>query len=193
MNYHQRSVWYEEVDTALYHLIKNTVCYKTETGEIKFVEPRFSMDEEDLKKTSLPTVLIRNTGEQFDLYRYDPTPIQIGDVDTENHQIEVEESAKPYTLHYQLDFLARYKVDINDILRSWYNAIPKRFLLDVKDSEGTDRKCYMLQVSPSTTLNKSYGENTVYRTCIKYDIKVELDEGRSSNVYVTTKINLGYK
>lgn len=188
---YQRNVWYEEVDTALYNLITKTVFYKTENGEIKFVEPRFSMDEEDINKMSLPTVLIRSLGEEFDLYRYDPTPTRLEIVG--DNKITLEDSAKPYTLKYQLDFLSRYRVDMNDILRSWYNKVPKRFLLDVKDTEGTERKCYMLQVRPSSTLNRTYGENTLYRTIIQYDIKVEIDEGTTYEVNVASSVNLDYK
>lgn len=189
-----RSVWYKEVDTALHKLLKEKIYYLDSTRQVAKIEPLFHVNDKDLNSLfantniKLPTVIIKKIGEQFDLRRYDPKPIIVS---TEGSKATQEESAKPYILRYQLDFVASYQTDIDYITRTWLSAIPKRSDLEVIDIGGTLRKCYMLQSTPLIPFSALVsGENTLYRSVMTYDVWVELDEGLTEVINLATDINI---
>lgn len=191
---YSRSVWYKEVDIALHRLLKERIYYLDSTKQLARIEPVFHVNDKDLDSLfadtniKLPTVIIKKIGQQFDLKRYDPKPVIV----SKGQGIATQEdSAKPYTLKYQLDFVASYQADIDYITRTWLSAIPKRSDLEVIDTGGTLRKCYMLQSTPLIPFSALVsGENTLYRSVVVYDIRVELDEGLVSDTNIVTKVNI---
>lgn len=191
MKTYSRSVWFKQVDEALYNLISNTLYYTDSKGKVQMVEPCFPKDLPDLKNKKLPTVVIKKTTSTFDITRYDPQPIVTG-INPDTKTAILEESAKPYNLRYQLEILTQYQEDLDSLSRIWLSKIPHRYMLDVEDTSGVPRKCYMVQTSPPTQLNETHsGDNTLYRLVIVYTIKVELDEGieTSTNIVTDTILN----
>lgn len=173
---YNRSVWWREVDTALFNLISSTVYYVKDEKK-QYIQPFiYPVNSNSKRKVSFPTVYIRHLGEVLDYYRYDDNP-QLVKLDSDTGQAIYENSAMPYTLQYQIDFLAEEQYILNDITRSWEAKIPKRFMLDVKDMSGEDRQCFTLRnVSSPVHLYKE-GETRLFRLCVTLDVRVELDEG----------------
>lgn len=193
MQVYSRSVWFRQVDEALYELLSNILTYRDSHGVIVNVIPCFPKDTPDLKKVKLPTVVIKKTSSYFDLDRYDPNPV-ITKLSEGSHSATTEESAKPYTLKYQLDFLCKYQEDLDDISRIWLSRIPKRYMLDVFDTSGTPRQCYMVQTSPPISIGGSHtGDIPLYRLVVTYDIKVELDEGVENTTNIVTSVTFNQK
>lgn len=189
---YDRSVWLEEVDKALVDLITSTLTYIDGEGNTKSIVPSFPLNSTDFNELSLPTVVIKHLGQQFDMYRYDSNHTQIvTSYDMDKSTMTFEESAKPYTLNYQLEFITEYKEDMNRMLKYWQNFIPKRYMLPVTDCEGGKRECYMLLVKPPVTLDQQKGDIKIYRTVFVYDIKVELDMGVANTTNIVKGINLG--
>lgn len=184
---YSRSIWFGEIDQALYDLIESTVYYKDDNGEAHFVEPCFPLNEEDLKKLSAPTVMIRSMDDNIDLFRYDDRPVVVSRTEDE---VTIEDSAKPYSLNYQLEFLSFYREDLNLITKLWLAKVPKRYMLDVVDSGGSPQKCYMLQMGQVRHLNEYIGENKLFRCVIPYKIEALLDEGVSITKKIAKQVNL---
>ena len=188
---YDRSVWLEEVDLGLKTLINSIVKYPDLNGVPVPVEPIFPLDSADLKDLELPTVIIHHLGETFDMYRYNPNhqEIVVG-YNEEKSLAYIEPLAKPYTLHYQLDFVSEYKEDMNLMLKLWHGNISKRYNLPVVSAEGEKTTCYMYLVQPPKTLNQQKGDKKLYRTVFLYDIKVELDIGTRRESKVAINVNL---
>ena len=188
---YDRSVWLQEVDQGLYDLITSVVTYPDENGLSIPVEPIFPLDSADLKDLELPTVIIRHLGETFDMDRYDPnhTEIVVG-YNEEKTVAYLENMAKPYILQYQLDFVSEYKEDMNQMLKMWHGNIDKRHNLSVSTTEGVETTSYMYLVQPPKTLNQQKGDKKLYRTVFLYNIKVELDLGKTREQKVAVNVNV---
>lgn len=186
---YNRSVWFEQVDQALYDLLKDTVYTYGDDGTVEHIVPSFPLTDEELKTVKLPTAIIKKENHEFDLFRYDKQDQVVGYNSNTSNAI-VETSAMPYTLNYQIDFLANYQEDINQMTRVWAMKIPKRYMLGVKDMSGNPRQCYMRQTSPIVTMNELKGDAKLYRICIKYAIWVELDEGTQRITKVASNVGI---
>lgn len=189
---YNRSVWIEQVDLGLKNLISKVVKYENAEGVITPVTPTFPLLDMDLNEIELPTVLIRNLGYTFDMKRYDPNNTNIVvRTSSETNTATLESLAKPYTIHYQLDFLSEYKEDMNYMTMMWNSIIDKRHMLPVQDLNGESRLSYMHLVKDPQILNKESGDNKLFRTVMLYDIKVELDIGEETTRYIASKIDVG--
>lgn len=186
---YDRSVWIEEVDRGFYELIKKVVKYPDCDNILMSVTPTFPLDNTDIKDITLPTVIIKQIGEKFDMERYDPNN-NLVTISTSNTKVVREELAKPYTLNYQLDFLSEYKEDMNCMTKYWNGLIGKRYMLPVTNAEGKPMKCYMTRVGTPKTMNQESGDLKLFRTVFTYDVKVEIDLGISTESDLVTGVNL---
>lgn len=188
---YDRSVWVEQVDRGLYNLITKLVKYPDYNGIPLSLNPCFTLEDADLNKIELPTVMIRHLGYTFDNARYDHNNMEVLiSTDADLGVATKEAVAKPYTLHYQLDFLSEYREDMNYMTRCWNSVVGKRYLLPVTTVDGNPRVSYMHLVKDPTVLNQEKGDNKMFRTVMLYDIKVELDMGVTSTTPIATQVDI---
>ena len=170
-----RSVWWEEVDQALYDFIKENVFYKRGGKEIPVPIHFYPIKDEHLIKSGLrPGVAIQHLVEKFDTDRYSSEEVVTATIDNVAH---IEQSAKPYTLQYQIEFISDLQTDVNYMTRCWHSATGMRFMLPVKDAEGTQRYSYVYTNRQAKTYVTVETEDRLIRDIIQINVKVELDEG----------------
>lgn len=170
------SVWYKEVDTALYKLIR------------KLIDPDiqvFFNTERDLIKEppKYPYARILHLGEQFAFKRYDPSK-QVIDIDTESGFITMEDSALPYDLNYQVELISNSNNLHHTTSLKWASKVRPFFTLQVIDNGGTKRHCFVSATRPVTIDEQSQDDKTTFRYIIRLKVRVELDE----NTPTTTKL-----
>lgn len=170
-----RSVWWEEVDRALYEFISKNVFYKRGGKEIPVPIHFYPIkDESFIKKGLRPGIAIQHLAEVFDNDRYSPEEVVVSNKDNIAH---IEQSAKPFTLQYQIEFMSDLQSDVNYMTRCWHSATGIRFMLPVKDAEGTQRYSYVYVGRHSKTYITVETEERLIRDIIQINVKVELDEG----------------
>lgn len=175
------NVWFEEVDTALIQEIQNSIKHKDNNGiEVPIQNIIVRKPEEDFKIEVFPCVSIYNTSYNFDAFRYNPFPKQL-EKDIVNKTVELEDSAVPFNLDYQIDFWARYQTDINDMTRTWFLKHFRQFNLDVVDDGGTKRSCNCLRKGNITKSDLIQNKERLFHSIIKYSIWVELDNENHYN------------
>lgn len=175
------NVWFEEVDTALIQEIQNSIKHKDNNGiEVPIQNIIVRKPEEDFKIEVFPCVSIYNTSYNFDAFRYNPFPKQL-EKDIVNKTVELEDSAVPFNLEYQIDFWAKYQTDINDMTRTWFLKHFRQFNLDVVDDGGTKRSCNCLRKGNITKSDLIQNKERLFHSIIKYSIWVELDNENHYN------------
>lgn len=186
------NVWYEEVERGLIQEILNTVKYLDSTGSVTPIteDMVFIRDpEEDLKDEVFPCVTITQLFDIFDSRRYNPNSVVVSR-DYENGTAEVQESAIPFNLTYQIDFWSRYKEDINLMTKTWLQSHFKQFNLSVVDDGGTQRSCNTLMNESLKSSNLLVNQKRLYHSIISYTIWVEMDEEISYTVNMVTKTDI---
>lgn len=172
------TVWYEQVDIALIKLIHKVF------GEDMKVRFR---GEDDFTDNSLPYVAIQHLGETFDLFRYDSNPVRLRD---EEGYTVLEESAKPYTLHYQLTLTTDKITQMNYMSMLWNNEVTDYYNLDVVDMGGTTRSCYMRLEGRPIQQSEGLNEDRMFSSTYSYKIWVEIDESKSYTKPLVTTVEI---
>lgn len=181
---YDRSVWWEEVDLALLDLLKNFHYVKNNKERVKVPVLFFPLSMNN-EKYEYPIVMFRHLNEEFDLERYSALPVQVS---IEDNVATYEDSARPYTLNYQLDIIAEKQRDLNYLTKQWSCLVPIRGTIPVVDTEGTTRRCFMSCEPPrQIDYYAVRGEDRLLRTVIKFKVKIELDMGTSYKREVVTQ------
>lgn len=184
---YSNSVWYEEIDRGLINLVKLTLGPKIPVIFTPDVNSTV-LQEEKYAKVTYPHVRIIHLGETFDTNRYNKADVQES-LDEKTGIATMSESAKPYTLSIQLELVTDKVKDSNTLTRMWCNKVLKHHNLDVIDTGGTPRKCYMYRTI-NTQIESKQNDMKVFRNIYKYKIWVELDEGETKEVQTFLTINL---
>lgn len=177
------SVWYKEVDTALYKLLK------------KIIDPNIQLyfnTERDLLKDppKYPYARIIHLGEQFAFKRYDPSK-QVVEIDKQMGTITVEDSALPYDLSYQLELVSNSNNLHHTTSLKWASKVKPFFNLPVIDNGGVERFCFVSATRPVTIEEESKDDKTAFRYIVRLKVRVELDENTpESSKLVIDGINL---
>lgn len=161
------SVWYEQVDIALIDLVHRVLG--------KDMKVRFR-GEDDFTDIAPPYVAIEHLGETFDKFRYDKTPVRVGN---KEGCIVIEESAKPYTLHYQVTLTTDTITEMNRMSMLWNNEVLAHYNLDVIDMGGTKRSSFMSVQGRPIQQSEGQNEDRIFRSTYLYNIWVEIDEVKS--------------
>ena len=181
---YDRSVWWEEVDKALLELLKNFHYVKNDKKRIKVPVLFFPLSM-NTEKYEYPIVMIRHVNEEFDLERYSAYPVQVS---VDGNVATYEDSARPYTLNYQLDIITEKQRDLNYLTKQWSCLVPLRGTIPVVDVEGTVRNCFMSCKPPRMIDYYAVrGEDRLLRTVIEFKVQIELDMGTSYKRDIVSK------
>lgn len=170
------SIWNREVDTALVKLLKNTVKYVDENGDIQVPNIIVRNPEGDFVDRKYPIVSFFNYDQKFAKVRYNHNPVRIKEEDSIDGTAKFIQPAFPYDLYYQIDFWSEYQTDINEITRSWAGSIPPNTILEVEDSKGNIRHCVMNFVEQVEMEEKKEDNTRIFHRAYSYKIWVELNE-----------------
>lgn len=171
-----RSVWWEEVDTALVKFLNDNVFYKRGTTEKPVPVHFYPIRDERIIKTGLrPGIAIQHLTETFDSDRYSDEDVV---AKVENGIAHIESCAKPYTLQYQIEFISDLQTDLNYMTRCWHGATGRRFMLDVHDAEGVPRRSYVSVQKQANSTVLVETEERLFRSITIINVKVEIDEGK---------------
>lgn len=172
------NVWFEEVNTGLMNEILKCVKITNSAGNPVLISEDavfVRKPEEDFKSEVFPCVSIYNRTYEHDTIRYDPIPIKVG-FDASKKLVELQDPAVPFNLHYQIDFWARYQIDMDCMTRTWLMKHFRQFNLDVVDDGGVARTCNCLCdrqiVKSDLVLNKE----RLFHSIVNLEIWVELDD-----------------
>lgn len=196
------NVWFEEVNTGLINEIHKCVkvkdnkgvlvplTYNPNTPEENAIIVR--KPEEDFKIEVFPCVSIYNTSYEHDPIRYDPVPVKLGySLDKKN--IEMEETAVPYNLFYQIDFWSRYQTDMDCMTRTWLVKHFRQFNLAVTDDGGVVRSCNCLCVGQIKKSDLVLNKERLFHSIVNLEIWVELDDEARYNMPVVISHDVATK
>ena len=170
------SVWFEEVDTGLVNEIKRTVRITDQAGNSVPLDDHaivIRKPEEDFKIEVFPCISIYNRNNKFDPMRYDPNPQIVGRA---GGRAELEDSAKPFNLSYQLDFWAKYQRDMNAMTRTWLASHFRQFNLEVIHSGGHKRTVNSLAKGSLIRSDLTQGGKRLFHSVLNLQIWVVIDE-----------------
>lgn len=191
------NVWFEEVNTGLIQEILNTVKVTNSTGNTVLIgeEAVFvRKPEEDFKDEIFPCVSIYNRTYEHDPIRYDPVPVKLG-IDLSKKNIEMEETAVPFNLFYQIDFWSRFQTDMDTMTRTWLSKHFRQFNLKVIDDGGVERSCNCMQKGQITKSDLVLDKKRLFHSIANLEIWVELDNETRYNmpVIITRDVNAQQK
>lgn len=187
------NVWFEEVNSGLISEIHAHVkarnskdvlaplYYDIETPEKNQIMVR--KPEEDFKPEVFPCVSIYNKTYEHDWLRYDPIPVKLG-LNKNAKIIEMEETAVPFKLFYQIDFWARYQTDMDCMTRTWLLRHFRQFNLAVVDDGGVNRSCNVMQIGQVTKSDLVLNKERLFHSIANLEIWVELDDETRYNMPV---------
>lgn len=171
------TVWYDQIDAGLVKYIKSVIQIKNSVGEYIPVPIRVRKADEDFKKEDYPMVTIYNLEiSKRDEVRYYPFRVPRG-LNTENGIVNMERTAVPYSLMYQIDLWSTLQRDMNAMSAMWEFEAGRDFNLPVIDSGGTLRYAHCLQKGNSVKkVDKLNDGSRVFCTSLTYRIWAEIDE-----------------
>lgn len=173
------SVWFEEVNTGLVNEILNTVqvISAEDNSKVPISENMVVVrkPEEDFKIEVFPCVSIYNRTSYHDPIRYSPEAVKVGR-SIEDRTVTLEDCAIPFNLTYQIDFWARYQVDMDCMTRSWLLKHFRQFNLPVVDDGGTARTCNCLVQGSLVRSDLMENNERLLHSVINLEIWVEIDE-----------------
>ena len=173
---HSESVWFEQVDTAFVKFIQKRVFTEDAHGIKVPVPVIIRKPDEDFKIEVYPCISLYNLYSMRDNVRYCPETVIVSR-DVESKTLEVEPSAIPYTLVYQLDFWSKSQTEMNSMTRQWLASLPDRnFNLPLVDMSGKARSSNVLlkdDLKKSDLLEKNA---RLFHSMLTYHVWVELDE-----------------
>lgn len=185
-----KSVWFEEVDTALLKKIQSVVKVRDSDGSLVPVPVSVRKPEEDFKIEQYPCMTIYNMYSQFDKIRSDDNIEVVVDRDFDKHTMTLERPAQPYNLYYQIDFWSKYQLDMNQMTRTWLASTGRDFNLDVLDMSGEKRSSFVLMTDSLKKSDLLSGNERIYHSMISYRIYVELDEEIRREESMTSSIDI---
>lgn len=180
------NVWFEEVDNGLVNEILRHVKITNGAGQRVLIGENAVMvrkPEEDFKIEVYPCVSIYNLSYKHDPLRYDPVPVKLG-LDKKKKIIEMEETAVPFNLSYQIDFWAQYQVDMNSMTHSWLVKHFRQFNLPVIDDGGVKRTCNCLMKGSVKKSDLVLNKERLFHSIVNLEIWVELDDETRYNMPV---------
>lgn len=182
------SVWFEEVNTGLIEEIKKSVMIVSESGEkVPIQNVMVRKPEEDFKIEKYPCVSIYNRTYKHDPMRYSPDAVKIS-IDRGTKTVEMEDTAVPFNLRYQIDFWSEYQVDIDSMTASWLIKHFRQFNLSVIDSGGNKRTCNCMTKGDVIRSDLVKGDKRIFHAITNLEIWVELDEETRYNKPMVTNI-----
>lgn len=180
------NVWFEEVDSGLINEILHHVKITNGAGQRVLIGEEAVIvrkPEEDFKIEVFPCVSIYNKSYRHDPLRYDPVPVKLG-LDKKKKVIEMEETAVPFNLAYQIDFWAKYQVDMNSMTRSWLVKHFRQFNLPVIDDGGIERTCNCMMKGSVVKSDLVLNKERLFHSIVNLEIWVELDDETRYNMPV---------
>lgn len=175
------SVWFEEVDKALVKLVRKVIDPKMQVF--------FTVDRDLLPKgtkINYPYTKVHHLDSQFDFSRYEPLK-QVVSSNSETHEVTLEDSALPYILNYQVEFISNTNSMNNITTRKWFGSIKPFFTLKVVDSGGVSRNSFVSCLPPVTLEEKTEDDKIIFRCIIRMKVRVELDESTPQTFKTPTK------
>lgn len=184
------SVWFEQVDTALIEYISNVVKLPNSKGTKVSMPINIRKPDEDFKIEVYPCITLYNLYSHRNDVRYNPER-QFIKRDYENSKLDVEASAVPYDLSYQMDFWSKKQSEMNEMTRLWIAHNPEKYInLPVKDMSGNQRNSFMLQTEDIKKSDLISGDKRLFHSFITYKIWVELDERIGETKPMITQIEI---
>ena len=191
------TVWYDQIDAGLKNFIQSIVKLKNSEGVLIPVPVRVRKADEDFKQEDYPMVTIYNLSiSKRDEVRYYPFRVP-RDIDIDKGKVNMERTAVPYSLMYQIDLWSTLQTDMNKMSALWNFEANRDFNLPVYDSGGVLRYAHCLQKGNEIKkLDKLRDGSRVYCTSLTYRIWSEIDEediNKIQEVDIVKQINLETK
>ena len=191
------TVWYNQIDAGLKNFIQSIVKLKNSEGVLVPVPVRVRKADEDFKQEDYPMVTIYNLSiSKRDEVRYYPFRVP-RDIDIDKGKVNMERTAVPYSLMYQIDLWSTLQTDMNKMSALWNFEANRDFNLPVYDSGGVLRYAHCLQKGNEIKkLDKLRDGSRVYCTSLTYRIWSEIDEediNKIQEVDIVKQINLETK
>lgn len=191
------TVWYDQIDAGLKNFIQSIVKLKNSEGVLVPVPVRVRKADEDFKQEDYPMVTIYNLSiSKRDEVRYYPFRVP-RDIDIDKGKVNMERTAVPYSLMYQIDLWSTLQTDMNKMSALWNFEANRDFNLPVHDSGGVLRYAHCLQKGNEIKkLDKLRDGSRVYCTSLTYRIWSEIDEediNKIQEVDIVKQINLETK
>lgn len=191
------TVWYDQIDAGLKNFIQSIVRLKNSEGVLVPVPVRVRKADEDFKQEDYPMVTIYNLSiSKRDEVRYYPFRVP-RDIDIDKGKVNMERTAVPYSLMYQIDLWSTLQTDMNKMSALWNFEANRDFNLPVYDSGGVLRYAHCLQKGNEIKkLDKLRDGSRVYCTSLTYRIWSEIDEediNKIQEVDIVKQINLETK
>lgn len=191
------TVWYDQIDAGLKNFIQSMVRLKNSEGVLVPVPVRVRKADEDFKQEDYPMVTIYNLSiSKRDEVRYYPFRVP-RDIDIDKGKVNMERTAVPYSLMYQIDLWSTLQTDMNKMSALWNFEANRDFNLPVYDSGGVLRYAHCLQKGNEIKkLDKLRDGSRVYCTSLTYRIWSEIDEediNKIQEVDIVKQINLETK
>lgn len=169
-----KSVWLEQVDTALIPLFKNTLGIN--------VIPK--TPETEIQDKILPVACMQELFHRYASDR-DCSEIQLSIVN--ENSVEVHSKATPFDLTYQFEIWTQFQEDLSDLSRKWLSSFFPYTQFEVTDISGEMRKCYFDVAPQIERSNETVRGVRLFREIYTFKVGVELDP--DNNVITTPKIS----
>lgn len=171
------TVWYDQIDAGLKEYIQSVIKLKNSNGIYAPVPVRFRKADEDFKKEDYPMVTVYNLSvSKRDEVRYYPFRVP-RELDIQKGKVNMERTAVPYSLMYQIDLWSTLQTDINTMSALWEFEANRDFNLPVYDSGGNLRYAHCLQKGNDIKkLDKLNDGSRVYCISMTYRVWAEIDE-----------------
>lgn len=175
------TVWYEQIDTGLISFIQSVINVRNSEGLRVPIPVRIKKPDDDFKVEDYPMVTITNLyTSKRDEVRYYPFKVLRG-VNRETGKGNLELTAVPYSIYYQIDFWSTLQEDMNNMTMQWNFYVNRDFNLPVIDSGGTPRDAFALQSGDSIKrMDKLQSNDRLFCTSYTYRIWAEIDESEDS-------------
>lgn len=182
------SIWFGEIDKTLKTLIPTKVYTLNEALEQVPLPTLIRTPESEFSSEKFPCATISSYGQRFDNFRYQRGKV-VTSRDIELGKALIEDTAKPYSMMYQIDFWAKYFEDINLMTLLWSSNFEKFNVLDILDSTGVMRSCDMI-LQNEVVLDQVRNKNErIFHRSYSYLIKVEIDENIEEEVPIVLSRN----
>lgn len=176
------SVWFEQVDSALMKLLRTVIQIDGKPVKVVVRKP-----DEDFSSEDYPVVSIYNLYDRFSKIRYSSEPVVVSR-NVESNSLEVEQSALPYDLFYQIDFWANLQSDMNSMMKQWKSFAHFWFNLDVLDESGNKRSCFVLSRNDFNKSDLMKDGKRLFHSFGTYKVQVELDSNIKETLPMLTNI-----
>lgn len=187
------SIWFEELSYGLINDIKRTVTITNSEGNLVFL-PDSSIivrkPEDAFKLENFPCVSIIEKEFNHSTLRYNPEPIE---VESNKEKIIYRNSVIPFNILYQIDFWSRYKIDMDNMLKSWLSTHFRQFNLYVKDDLGIERSCNCMTKGKIIESNLILDNERLYHSITELLIWTYIENNTTFSKYKVNdlRINVG--